>query len=266
MKKTVFLILCSVFLVSCAGLNENEKSDSSEQQPEPAHQETFIEAADNIESDAVGDAARDGDTGQKLQTQKPRREIDVEDYQRERGTAEFHFKRGLVLYTINNYEEGIREFDTVINIAPEMASAWVNRGKGRLKVNDYHKAAIDFEKAVSLHRTDTTAYLNLALARYHLGDLQGCIEANTELIRLSENGATGYFNRGIAYGKLNEFAKAISDFSNAIEIDPNYNEAHFNLGLAYYWSGDIAKACQSWEMARQTGSPKAGGVIEKYCN
>jgi tetratricopeptide (TPR) repeat protein len=263
MKKTLYLILCSVFLVSCAGLNE--KSDSSEQQSEPEQQETYTEAADNIESDAVGDAARDGDTGQKLQTQKPRREIDVEDYQRERGTAEFHFKRGLVLYTISNYEEGIREFDTVINIAPDMASAWVNRGKGRLKVNDYQKAAIDFEKAVSLDRSDTTAYLNLALARYHLGDLQGCIEVNTELIRLSENSANGYFNRGIAYGKLNEFAKAISDFSNAIEIDPNYNEAHFNLGLAYYWSGDIAKACRSWEMARQTGSSKAGGVIEKYC-
>lgn len=265
MKKIVYLILISVFFVSCAGTNGDEKSNSPEKQAEPVLQETYSDVAADTVPEIATDAPEAGDSGQTLQTQKPRREVDVEDYQRERGTAEFHFKRGLVLYTINNYEEGIREFDTVINISPNMSSAWVNRGKGRLKTNDYQKAVFDFEKAVSLDRSDTTAYLNLALARYHLGDLQGCIEANTELIRLSVNSATGYFNRGVAYGKLNEFAKAISDFSRAIEIEPNYNEAHFNLGLAYYWSGDTAKACQSWEMARQTGSPKAGGVIEKYC-
>ena len=46
------------------------------------------------------------DTGLSLQVSGGF-ERDVEDYNKQRGTAEFHFKRGLVLFSINNYAEAV---------------------------------------------------------------------------------------------------------------------------------------------------------------
>jgi len=183
----------------------------------------------------------------------------------ERGTAEFHFKRGLVLYAINNYDEGILEFDTTITIDPKLTTAYINRGKGYLHVQNYPKALADFQQAVDLDNKDTTAYLHLALAHYHLGNLQQCVEANNEYVRLAPNSATAYFNRGTAFGKLNDLPKAIRDFSSAVSISPKYAEAHFNLGLSYYYSGDTTQACQSWKTAAGLGFEKAKLVVENYC-
>ncbi len=261
MKKLVYLALIFGLMAACSG-NRNE----GEQNREAPVQTENIPTDPDLEGEMTDDDGNYSDSADnQLQASNPLTEVDVEEYNRLRGTSEFHFKRGLVLYRINNYEEGIREFDTVISISPDLSAAYVNRGKGLLETKNYQRAMLDFQKAVELDRSDTLAYLQLALAHYHLGDMESCIRVNNDLIQLNPKSAVGYFNRGTAYGKQNNFPKAIADFSKAVEIDPNYTDAHFNLGLAYYWSGDQAKACQNWAKARSLGSEKAARVIETYC-
>jgi tetratricopeptide (TPR) repeat protein len=261
MKNIIYLALIFGLMAACSGNREDGK-----QSGETPLQTENIPTDPDLEGEILNDSGFNQDSSDnQLQINKPPGEVDIEEYNRLRGTSEFHFKRGLVLYKINNFKEGILEFDTVISISPNLGSAYLNRGKGLLQIEDYQRAKWDFQKAVELDRSDTLAYLQLALAHYHLGDLESCIRVNNELIQLSPKSAVGYFNRGTAYGKQNNFPKAIADFSKAVEIDPNYTDAHFNLGLAYYWSGDQAKACQNWAKARNLGSEKAARVIETYC-
>lgn len=256
-KQLICLVFISGLLFSCVGKN----TDQSENQNGQHQSDQDVDL--KINKDIQENELTYSDTADEQPF--PASEVDMEAYNREHGKPEFHFKRGLVLYKIKNFEEGILEFDTAISLAPKMASAYINRGKGLLETKNYQRAMLDFQKAVELDRSDTLAYLQLALAHYHLGDMESCIRVNNDLIQLNPRSAVGYFNRGTAYGKQNDFPKAIADFSKAVEIDPNYTDAHFNLGLAYYWSGDQAKACQNWAKARSLGSEKAARVIETYC-
>ncbi|NCC71763.1 MAG: tetratricopeptide repeat protein [Sphingobacteriia bacterium] len=252
MKKSLFLFLLAGLLAACTG----KKTETKQKSPD-SDLVLSKEISSEVQSDSV-DYQEEKSTGFLT-------EVDVEEYNRRRGTDEFHYKRGLVLYEIKNYLEGIKEFDTVIKISPNLGSAYVNRGKGFIQLEEYQKALADFQKAVAIDPSDSTAYLNLAIAHYQLNDFNGCIEANTRLLELSPNNVMGYFNRGTAYGKINDFRNAIADFNKAVQIDPGYTEAYFNLGLAYYWSNDKAHACQNWAKARNLGSQKAARVLEKYC-
>ncbi|MBE0640334.1 MAG: tetratricopeptide repeat protein [Bacteroidales bacterium] len=261
MRKLIYLLMIVVLLASCTG-NRDKGSQNQEGQLPIGVQDTELEMSKEGHS---GDLYSPDSTGPQFQSEESFSEVDLADYNRYHGTAEFHYKRGLVLYRIKNFKEGILEFDTVINLAPQMTSAYINRGKGRLEIKDYQNAVLDFEKATEIDKMDSTAYLHLGLAHYHLNNMQSCIEANNELLKLSPKNIAGYFNRGTAYGQLKDYPKAIADFSKAIQIDPNYTEAHFNLGLAYYWTGDKVKACQSWSKAASLRSEKAARVLEKYC-
>ncbi len=256
MKSLIYWLFLTAAFISCV----NRSAD------QPAGQQPAADTS--LQNDiAVKGGILSDSTGAELpfRVESSSFEKDEESYSQERGTAEFHFKRGLVLYAINNYDEGILEFDTAISIAPKLTTAYINRGKGYLHVQNYPNALADFQQAVDLDNKDTTAYLHLALAHYHLGNLQQCVEANNEYVRLAPKSATAYFNRGTAYGKLNDLPKAISDFSSAVSISPKYAEAHFNLGLSYYYSGDTTQACQSWKTAAGLGFEKAKLVVENYC-
>lgn len=182
-----------------------------------------------------------------------------------KNTVEYHYKRGLVLFKLNNYVDGVKEFDTAITMDSDRTNSYINRGKGLMELKRWDAARRDFEKAVNLNSRDTTSYQLLAMAQYQLGNYQEAVEANTELIILAPRNANGYCNRGIAYGVLKEFDKAITDFNQAIAINPKYAEAFFNRGLAYYFTGDKKAACEDWELAKFYGHQKAIGTIDNYC-
>ncbi len=258
-KRLIYLMIAAMML-SCAGDPTDDGDTAGETNYEkgvatPGKDTGLID----ITADSVPENLEQEPPQPKLRAQN------VEAYQQERLTPEFHFKRGLVLYEINKYREGIQEFDTVIELRPDMAKAYINRGKGKYELENYQSALQDFEKAAELEGNDSTAYLHLGLTHYQMGNYTESIEAYNEMLKVTENSAMAYFNRGIAYGHLKEYREAIQDFTMATEINPNYTEAWFNLGLAYFWLGDEITACDKWTIASNLGSQKAGSALSKYC-
>ncbi len=257
MIKRIFYLTIAAFMFSCAG---NQSDDSQDQAYEtgiatPGKDTGLIETT----PDTIAETLEQEPPQPKVRAQN------VEQYQQERETPEFHFKRGLVLFEINKYEEGIKEFDTVIQMRPDMAKAYINRGKGKFELQRYQTALQDFRKAAELDGSDSTAYLHMGLANYYMGKYQNSVEAYNKMLENAPNSAMGYFNRGIAYGQLEQYRDAIVDFRKATTINPNYTEAWFNLGLAYYWLGDENAACENWTIASKQGSQKATSAISRYC-
>ncbi len=269
MKSGVSIILVLFFMASCSGCfnkqsaqNDKPATDSIVQTVK--NDSVAIKININEASDTNNDSTVKEEPAAKVKN--PFGQQKLEDSPAIRNTAEFHYKRGLVLFTISNYEEGIKEFDTVIRMDPKMGKAYINRGTAWMELKKYREAANDFEKAIGLSSSDSTAYLNLGLAYLYLGDFKAAIDANTKLIRLTPTDAKAFFNRGFAYGQIKDFKNAIADFDLAVRINPSYHEAYFNRGLAYFFSGNKTKACSDWELAKQNGSTKAATAIEKECN
>lgn len=262
MKQLIFLTLLSLILYACGGERDAETSGETALIPETAEVAAIAEEAP--EKDTLAEVEDQHAATLSEEASSP---LEAKDGTAgaQRGTAEYHFRRGLLMYNFNRHEEGIREFDTVISLMPTNIVAYINRGKGYLRSEEFQKARDDFQFAVDQNPNDTIALLNLALAHYYLDDLEKSVEVNSRLLELDPNNALGHFNRGIAFGRLNKYNNAVHDFLRATEINPNYHEAMFNLGLAFYWLDDLRNACISWRKALALGSPRAEEVIATYC-
>ena len=107
----------------------------------------------------------------------------------------------------------ITNHNKVIELAPDSADAYYNRGDAYDEMGEYGKAIADYNKA----------------------------------IELDPNHALAYYNRGCAYGEIGAYDKAIADYSKALELNPNDALAYYNRGLAYRERGEIPKAVSDLE-------------------
>jgi len=106
-----------------------------------------------------------------------------------------------------------REFDKAIELNPDNADAYFNRGDAYDEIGEYEKAIADYSKAIELKPGDALAY----------------------------------FNRGNAYGEIREYGKAIADYSRVIELNPGDADTYYNRGLACQEKGELAKAASDLE-------------------
>jgi tetratricopeptide (TPR) repeat protein len=265
-RSGISIIIALFFLASCSGcLNQNKPENAAEEANKPlmSGDTSDLETSGEMLTSTNNDSAIRLEPGGKVKIPFGNQKLD--NSPEIRNTVEYHYKRGLVLFQISKYEEGIKEFDTVISMDPKMGKAYINRGTAWMELKNYPEAARDFQKAINLNNSDSLAYINLGLAYLYQGNFTGAIEANTKLINITPTDPKAFFNRGFAYGQIKDFKNAISDFDQAIRINPSYHEAYFNRGLAYFFSGDKTKACSDWELAKQYGSAKATTAIEKEC-
>ncbi len=76
--------------------------------------------------------------------------------------ARYRFQQGLALAANGRIDESIREFSDAINLAPNYAAAYGNRGVAYMMQKKYNKAHEDLIKAIALDPADKTAFYNLA--------------------------------------------------------------------------------------------------------
>ncbi len=142
--------------------------------------------------------------------------------------------RGNAYRNLKEYEKAIRDYDKAIELNPEDAMAYNNRGVAYGNLKDYEQAISDYDKAIELNPEHATAYNNRGLAYGNLKDYEQAISDYNKAIELNPEDATAYNNRGVAYGNLKDYEKAISDYNKAIELNPEYAHAYNNRGVAYY--------------------------------
>ena len=104
------------------------------------------------------------------------------------------------------YNEAITHYTEAIELNPDLAEAYNNRGNAYRNTSDFDAAIADYNKA---------------------------IELNPDL-------AEAYNNRGVAYRNTSDFDAAIADYNKAIELTPEDASAYNNRGVAYAIL-DIAK-------------------------
>ena len=135
--------------------------------------------------------------------------------------AEAHCNSGIA-YSENNddfdhYNRAIAEYTKAIELKPDYANAYNNRGNAYSNKSDYSRAIADYTKAIELKAGFTNAY----------------------------------YNRGTAYYRKSDYGCAIADLTKAIELKPDYADAYNNRGHAYHSKGDHARAQADFDKAKQ---------------
>ncbi|RKU38795.1 hypothetical protein C6496_04635 [Candidatus Poribacteria bacterium] len=163
--------------------------------------------------------------------------------------ANAYNNRGVVRGKRSEYDLAITDFDTALELKPDYAEVYSNRGIAYIKKGELNRAVQDYIKAIELKPDHAEAYNNRGNAYIAKGECDLAIKDCNKAIQLKTDYAEAYYNRGTAYSKKNEIDLAIKDFRKAIELKPDYFAAYNNLGIAYYNKGEFDRAIENYTKA-----------------
>ena len=149
-------------------------------------------------------------------------------------SAENYNNLGVQEYEKGNYEKAIEYFTKAIELKPDYAEAYFNRGLAYFKTGSYYnrepyeKAIQDFTKAIELKPDFVDAYYHRGLAYIQF---------------------VHYYRKPFSQDVIDKFNKAVNDFNKVLELDPNYALAYAGLGNAYYRYGEWVKANDFYDKA-----------------
>jgi tetratricopeptide (TPR) repeat protein len=155
--------------------------------------------------------------------------------------------------------------------APQTAEDYQARESEYLNTIDYDRAIKDFTQAINLNPNDAEAYNNRGNVYSNRDhdyaekgdDFFRAIADYNQAIHLNPNYAEAYNNRGKTFANNKRYGGmfilgftdlAIADYTQAISLNPNYAEAYKNRGDAYVFQSDYDKAIADYETALQLES------------
>jgi tetratricopeptide (TPR) repeat protein len=176
-------------------------------------------------------------------------------------TAGTFLDRGITFASRDEYALAIADFTEAIRLNPDMAAAWLLRGRAQVA-----SAALVTGVGENFSSIGTTITKGAAVSETKEAAYDRAIADITEAIRLDPGNARGYQERAGAYHQKGDYDRAIADFTRAIQLDPEYHAAYNNRGLAYSHKGEYDKAIADLDHAvrldpnRATVYRNRGGV------
>jgi len=201
-------------------------------------------------------------------------------------TDKDYFQKGLSYFNQSNFSDAIIQYDKAINLNPNYANAYGDRGACKANLGQYEGAIADYEKAEELGLKSSILYSNWSYSLYQLkqpekaqpyfekaleidpnnanayrwrgeikydkNDNEGAAEDYTKSINANPN-ASNYFARGLANYYLKDYKKAIQDMDKAIQLNPNAGQYYYDRGDAKEMSNDFNGACRDWKTAKEKG-------------
>jgi len=119
---------------------------------------------------------------------------------------------------LGDKQGAIADYNQAINIKPDYADAYYNRGIAKKNLGDYQGAIADYNQAIKIKPDYADAYNNRGLAKYELGDYQGEIADYNQAINIKPDYADAYYNRGLAKDDLEDKQGAIADYNQAAQL------------------------------------------------
>ena len=135
-------------------------------------------------------------------------------------------QKGNFLMMLKQIDEALKAYSRAIELSPNNAEAYNNRGVAYRKKSKLDLAVKDYNKAIKLNPNDANAYSNRGNVYREKGEFNRAIDDTNTAIEFNPNCTEAYNNRGAAYGAKGDFDHAIKDCSKAIALNPNCTEAY----------------------------------------
>lgn len=172
------------------------------------------------------------------------------------------FESGVRLFKQGEYQSAIDTFTKLIELAPENADAYKNRGVSYMKLDQFDLAIQDFETAKAIFPELNGLYSNLGVAWYYKKEYEKAIDSyNMEILMAPEN-AVAYFNRALCLAELDQNQKALVDLSTTLKLKPDFYWAICYKADLLAMEGKSQEAIEAYELAI-TQDSKNDYAVEK---
>ncbi len=171
------------------------------------------------------------------------------------------FERGYAREVSGDCGEAVRAYGRAIQLYPQYAPAYNNRGKCYARLGYYRRAVNDFDNAIALNPGLATTYYNRGNAFSRLGNYRVAVTDFDRAISLDPGFAPAYNNRGNISYRLGNYRQAVTDFDRAISLDPGFATAYYNRGNTYDKLGSRQQAIADLIRAARQGHENAGNAL-----
>ena len=115
-----------------------------------------------------------------------------------------------------------RIFNRAIELDPNDALAYFNRGNAYADQEEYARAMEDFNRAIELDPNDALAYYNRGVTYADQGEYDRAMEDCNRAIEINPEHARFYLLRGSLLRRLGAVPEMLIDFDNAVRLCSNY--------------------------------------------
>ena len=182
-------------------------------------------------------------------------------------SAEAYNNRGVAKINLGHYEAALADYDQAIRLKPAYVMAYTNRGGAKNELGRPEAALADLDQAIELKPDDADAYNNRGNAKKDLGRPEAALADYDQAIRLKPDYANAYNNRGVAKANLGHYEAALADYDQAIRLKPDYASAYSNRGGANMNLGRITEAREDFQktlvLAQASGNEKLVKAVQR---
>lgn len=148
--------------------------------------------------------------------------------------AIFYSERGNTYYDEKKYDEAISDYSEAITLDPRNSIYYQKRADAYIKKKDREKALKDLDKIVALKPLDWSSYYKRYQYYADIGEKEKALEDLAQYISLRPNSWVGYDYRYKYYNKLGEHKLAIEDVTEAIKRCPIKTDDDKRIASALY--------------------------------
>jgi tetratricopeptide (TPR) repeat protein len=173
------------------------------------------------------------------------------------GLSALYFYRGYIQDAVKgNVDQAIADYTRSIELNPQSAETYFNRGFVYHTKNNLDQAIADYTRAAELDPKYDLArfalavgYANRGLSYAEKDDLDRAIADCDKAIEIDPKVAVAYKVRAYAYKEKGDWDRAIADYTKAIELDPKDASNYYYRGRAYSSKDNLDQAIADYSRA-----------------
>ncbi len=150
-------------------------------------------------------------------------------------------------------------FFNIPSVFAKTAGECLQDGNDFLREGYFDEAIIQYTRALDINPNLAKAYNNRGVAYAHEGSLSRAIADFTMALANNFKDAEAFNNRGQAYASTGNFTQALADYTQAIRNNAFYVKAYNNREVVYYQLKEYAKA---WADVRTVEA--IGGFVDPH--
>lgn len=178
----------------------------------------------------------------------------------------FYISRGNTFKLLNLPDKAMEDYNKGIEMNPDYAEAYYNRGNLKAKTKDFVGAMNDYKKAIVLNPEFHPAYTQLGTLKAMMNQMDEAMQYFNKALEIKPDFTEALLNRGIAEISLRDYKGAVRDFSKVTEINPSDAYAWFNKGIAELNLSMKDKACADIKKSLDLGYKEAESVLKQVCH
>jgi tetratricopeptide (TPR) repeat protein len=157
-------------------------------------------------------------------------------------TARAYANRGDLYAKTGKTEQAMADYDDALKLEPGNDRYLNNRGLCREKANRLREALADFDAAIQLKPRTGIYYANRAKVHNKLADFKAALDDVSLAKSLGIDLPFLTFEAGFAYYNLQDFNRAVIKFNKVLAKEPVFTDALIYRGYASYNLGDYLSA------------------------